>query len=135
MGKQSEPSTPKRPTMAHPTKPQKRQSIKLPPKSSTRPNRRVSRILAERGRTSLPQPEPVQQRPYNLRPRSPHFVIIYEDGHHGRLRSVYNRITRQYVYQHRRDQNKKIRMSFVRGKLERLQNIRTQEILFHKDRS
>ncbi|KAI2618612.1 hypothetical protein GGS26DRAFT_595903 [Hypomontagnella submonticulosa] len=79
----------------------------------------------QHGRQQTPPPSPRR-----LRPRPPRLVIIYQDGVFGRLVSIYDKRTREYVYHHGRDAHKPIRMTFLRGRIEALQNASTDKLIY-----
>ncbi|KAI1805359.1 hypothetical protein F4811DRAFT_570255 [Daldinia bambusicola] len=77
-------------------------------------------------------PQPLQQSPEPCSPASglPRVIIVYQNGCHSRLRSVYDKYTRKYIYHHARDGHKQIRMTFIQGKLESLEDVATKDLIY-----
>ncbi|KAI0849855.1 hypothetical protein F5Y00DRAFT_261303 [Daldinia vernicosa] len=69
--------------------------------------------------SSQSQPSPEQHRPTSTLPR---IIVVFMNGCHSRLRSVIDRETGERIYDHERDKDKPIEMSFVQGKLQSLQD-------------
>ncbi|KAI0386526.1 hypothetical protein F5Y04DRAFT_276132 [Hypomontagnella monticulosa] len=86
--------------------------------------------------------EPEQLRDPDLRqepdqtaspePSPPRLIKTYRDGVLGRLVSIYDTTTREYVYKHDRDAHKPIRMTFLHGKIESLQDADTGKFIYQK---
>ncbi|KAI0101937.1 hypothetical protein F4776DRAFT_496835 [Hypoxylon sp. NC0597] len=75
-----------------------------------------------------PQVQPTQGG--LIRPRLPRFIKIYQDGCRCRLRSIYDRAEKKYIYHHERDVNMPIEMTFSQGKIVALRNIETDKFIW-----
>ncbi|KAI1649365.1 uncharacterized protein F4817DRAFT_363694 [Daldinia loculata] len=77
--------------------------------------------------SSQSQPSPER---HGLASALPRVIIIYQNGCHSRLRSIYDKEAREYIYHHNRDADKPIRMAFVKGHIESLHDINTGRFLY-----
>ncbi|KAI1662073.1 hypothetical protein F4813DRAFT_384787 [Daldinia decipiens] len=76
---------------------------------------------------SRSQPSPER---HGLASALPRVIIIYQNGCHSRLRSIYDKEDREYIYHYDRDADKPIRMAFVKGQIESLQDVHTGRFLY-----
>ncbi|KAI1473227.1 uncharacterized protein F4812DRAFT_455042 [Daldinia caldariorum] len=89
-------------------------------------------------RTVTPHVEvttPPQSLPQSPEPRSPasglpRVIVVYQNGYPSRLRSVYDKNARKYIYHHTRDRHRQIRMTFVQGKVESIEDVATKDLIY-----